>query len=289
MYHSSFVTARSSQHALSLRTKPAMPRQQRILKTEWNLAAVHCKYCARRYTPSQVNTMQMSLPAARPNNPKRKLADRHRPPPPPPKKAALASTPSAQPATAGPEALARALRELRKESKHRLVVAQPSRSPENCSSATLPVCRNIWESFGEAFKIGQGAYGIVYRASERLSNGRTRTVALKQVHANGAQCKYGGFPHSMIREMQLMQRTSHPHVIQLLEVAVNKANDAFLVLEYCDFDLQGLRHRVGQVPTCVAREWTAQLLQGLAHCHSLGIIHRYVLATTHRARSEAWL
>merc|ERR1719232_1174693 len=75
--------------------------------------------------------------------------------------------------------------------------------------------------------IGQGAYGIVYKAT-KVSTGEM--VAIKRIPF--AETSEGGVPTSVIREISLLREVNHPNVVELLDVLHRQTCGLFLVFEY---------------------------------------------------------
>lgn len=109
----------------------------------------------------------------------------------------------------------------------RLTECRPSRK------AMLGACRSVQE-FEKLNRVGEGTYGIVYRARDTKSK---NVVALKRIKL---QHELGGMPISSIREVSL-HPTGHPNVVQLVDVVVGRDLDSvFLSMEYCEQDLATL-------------------------------------------------
>ncbi|KAL1923530.1 uncharacterized protein VTP21DRAFT_8510 [Calcarisporiella thermophila] len=119
-------------------------------------------------------------------------------------------------------------------------------------------------------QIGEGTYGVVYRARDRQTN---EIVALKRIRM---QNDNDGMPVSSIREISLLQKLKHPNVVSVLDIAVGKELDqVFMVMEYCEQDLSTLMDTVEKPfqPSeikCLVR----QLLEGLKFIHENYVIHR---------------
>ena len=64
----------------------------------------------------------------------------------------------------------------------------------------------IHDNYAALQQIGQGAYGIVYKARERW--GEQRIVAMKTFNLSTADPE-GGVPAMMIREIGLLRRLEH--------------------------------------------------------------------------------
>ncbi|XP_010767697.1 cyclin-dependent kinase 10 [Notothenia coriiceps] len=74
-------------------------------------------------------------------------------------------------------------------------------------------CRSVRE-FEKFNRIGEGTYGIVYRARDTKSD---EIVALKKVRMDKEK---DGVPISSLREITLLLRLRHPNIVELKEVVV---------------------------------------------------------------------
>lgn len=89
-------------------------------------------------------------------------------------------------------------------------------------------CRPVTE-FEKLNRIGEGTYGIVYRARDLKSN---EIVALKKVRMENEK---DGFPISSLREISLLLDLRHVNIVLLKEVVVGRHLDSiFLSMEYCE-------------------------------------------------------
>jgi serine/threonine protein kinase len=81
--------------------------------------------------------------------------------------------------------------------------------------------------------------------------------------------------HKVMREIRLLERCAHAHVMKLFEM-VNTPTDMFAV---CEFVPGGelFEHIVerGRVPSADAKRLFRQLLAGVAYLHGRHIAHRY--------------
>ncbi|KAG5489949.1 hypothetical protein JKF63_00067 [Porcisia hertigi] len=117
-------------------------------------------------------------------------------------------------------------------------------------------------------QLGQGAYGIVWRAVERKDN---RIVALKKI--------YDAFQNSTdaqrtFREIMFLHRLHHPNIIKLLHVhrAYND-RDIYLVFEYMETDLHVVI-RANILEDIHKQFIIYQLLKTMKYLHSAEILHR---------------
>ncbi|CAN6470250.1 unnamed protein product [Victoria cruziana] len=126
------------------------------------------------------------------------------------------------------------------------------------------------DSFEKLEKVGQGTYSSVFRARD-LETGRT--VALKKVRFDNFEPESVRF---MAREIQILRKLDHPNIIKLEGLITSRLScSLYLVFEYMEHDLAGL----SSCPTINFSEsqvkcYMNQLLSGLEHCHSRGIMHR---------------
>ncbi|XP_039987854.1 cyclin-dependent kinase 10 [Xiphias gladius] len=130
-------------------------------------------------------------------------------------------------------------------------------------------CRSVRE-FEKLNRIGEGTYGIVYRARDTKSD---EIVALKKVRMDKEK---DGIPISSLREITLLLRLRHPNIVELKEVVVgSQLESLFLVMSYCEQDLASLLENM-QTPFSEAQVKciVLQLLKGLEYLHHNFIIHR---------------
>uniref|UniRef100_A0A667WX45 Cyclin dependent kinase 10 n=1 Tax=Myripristis murdjan TaxID=586833 RepID=A0A667WX45_9TELE len=134
-------------------------------------------------------------------------------------------------------------------------------------------CTQFTESvkeFEKLNRIGEGTYGIVYRARDTKSD---EIVALKKVRMDKEK---DGIPISSLREITLLLRLRHPNIVELKEVVVgSQLESLFLVMSYCEQDLASLLENM-QTPFSEAQVKciVLQLLRGLEYLHHNFILHR---------------
>lgn len=135
------------------------------------------------------------------------------------------------------------------------------------------------EGYERTDRIGQGAYGIVYRGVQRSTG---VTVAIKRIPFADAAPE-GGVPCNVIREISLLRELDHPNVVRLLDVNQAKPGELYLVFEYVAHDLktfldksQSSTEGSGRqgLPPHVVRSFMRQILEGVGYCHTYRILHR---------------
>lgn len=126
------------------------------------------------------------------------------------------------------------------------------------------------DSFEKLDKIGQGTYSNVYRARD-LDAGKV--VALKKVRFDNLEPESVRF---MAREIHILRRLNHPNIIKLEGLVTSRMScSLYLVFEYMEHDLAGLASHPGlKFTEPQVKCYMQQLLRGLDHCHSRGILHR---------------
>lgn len=126
------------------------------------------------------------------------------------------------------------------------------------------------DSFEKLEKIGQGTYSSVFRARD-LDTGKI--VALKKVRFDNFEPESVRF---MAREIQILRRLDHPNVVKLEGLITSRLScSIYLVFEYMEHDLAGLSSSPDiNFSESQVKCYMHQLLSGLEHCHSRGVIHR---------------
>ncbi|KAK4438383.1 putative serine/threonine-protein kinase [Sesamum alatum] len=126
------------------------------------------------------------------------------------------------------------------------------------------------ESFEKLEKIGQGTYSNVYRARD-LETGKI--VALKKVRFCNMDPESVGF---MAREILILRRLDHPNVMKLEGLVTSRVSSSlYLVFEYMEHDLAGLTSSpLVRLTESQIKCYMQQLLSGLEHCHTRGVLHR---------------
>ncbi|XP_039619380.1 cyclin-dependent kinase 10 isoform X2 [Polypterus senegalus] len=130
-------------------------------------------------------------------------------------------------------------------------------------------CRSVKE-FEKLNRIGEGTYGIVYRARDTKSG---EIVALKKVRMDKEK---DGIPISSLREINLLLKLRHINIVELKEVVVgNHLESIFLVMGYCEQDLASLLENM-QSPFSEAQVKCIilQVLKGLHYLHENFVLHR---------------
>jgi len=126
-------------------------------------------------------------------------------------------------------------------------------------------------------KLGEGTFGVVSKGRSRRTGA---VVALKKILLHNEQ--RDGFPITALREIKLLKMLSHPNVLQLEEMAVErkkgevkKRATMYMVTPYMDHDLSGMTTNPDINFTLPqVKCYMLQLLEGLRYLHDSRILHR---------------
>ncbi|NXW46469.1 CDK3 kinase, partial [Nyctiprogne leucopyga] len=127
----------------------------------------------------------------------------------------------------------------------------------------------VREVFENVEKIGEGTYGVVYKARNKHTG---QLVALKKIRLD---TETEGVPSTAIREISLLKELEHPNIVRLLDV-IHSQKKLYLVFEYLNQDLKKYLNssQTGELPLSLVKNYLFQLLQGVNFCHSHRVIHR---------------
>ncbi|KAJ3329130.1 Cyclin-dependent kinase catalytic subunit [Gonapodya sp. JEL0774] len=131
--------------------------------------------------------------------------------------------------------------------------------------------RSINDSYEKLEKIGEGTYGVVWKARSKDTN---KIVAMKKIRL---ETEDEGVPSTAIREISLLQelrRVNSQNVVQLLETVHNDAK-LYLIFEFLDMDLKRFMDKQERdITPDLIKRLLRQLIQGLESCHERRILHR---------------
>eukprot|EP01041_Mallomonas_annulata_P005647 gene5647-11391_t len=117
-------------------------------------------------------------------------------------------------------------------------------------------------------QIGEGAYGVVYKAVDTHTN---KGVALKKIRL---ELEDEGVPATALREITLLRQIQHKNVVKLEDIIMEPTR-LYLVFELVDTDLKKLMDSCKDpLSPELVQSYTAQILEGLCYCHSMGVMHR---------------
>ena len=138
---------------------------------------------------------------------------------------------------------------------------------------------DIGETVGERYRVakllGQGGMGAVYRAWDTRLN---RPVALKEM------IPQSGLDASMLaqlrdqfqQEAQVLATLVHPNLVRVTDY-FSWGDNEYLVMDFVEGESLADRiQRDGAQSEGQVLAWANQLIEALAYCHALGVIHRDV-------------
>jgi serine/threonine-protein kinase len=130
-------------------------------------------------------------------------------------------------------------------------------------------------------QVGEGAMGVVYRASDPVLN---RPVAVKVMNEGLAQD--GALRQRFLREAQAAGSLQHPNVVTIYDFGETDGH-LFIAMEFIDgTDLEELLARGRTIPLPAQLDIIIDVLNGLAYAHRRGIIHRDIKPANIRIDSE---
>lgn len=122
-------------------------------------------------------------------------------------------------------------------------------------------------------KIGSGGMAVVYKAKCHLLN---RFVAIKILKEDLAQDEE--FRHRFHEESRAVAMLSHPNIVSIYDVSRSEDSSEpdYIVMELIDGITlkQYMQKRGGALSWKEALHFITQIMKGLSHAHSRGIIHR---------------
>ena len=132
--------------------------------------------------------------------------------------------------------------------------------------------RQLLGNFDVRGKLGEGSYGVVFRAVISSSGAE---VAIKKLRMDGLS---EGVQATCIREVTLLQELHHKYIVRLLDVIATKRR-IYLVFELLAEDLRALIQRsvksTGKgLPLSQIQLFSFQVLVALWYCHENRVLHR---------------
>jgi len=125
-----------------------------------------------------------------------------------------------------------------------------------------------YQKIEKAGALGEGTYGVVYKARDKHTN---EIVALKRIRL---EIEDEGIPSTTLREIAVLRQLKHPNIVLLNDV-VQSEGRLFLVFEFVDKDLKKYFEATeGMLSPQIIKSFMWQLLRGVHYCHVKGVVHR---------------
>ncbi|CAH8282460.1 unnamed protein product [Eruca vesicaria subsp. sativa] len=118
--------------------------------------------------------------------------------------------------------------------------------------------------------LGIGAFAKVYHARDRRTGQSVAVKILnkKKLLANPA------LVNNIKREISIMRRLSHPHIVRLHEVMATKGKIFFTMEFVKGGELFNKISKHGRLSEDLARRYFQQLISAVGYCHAHGVYHR---------------
>jgi cyclin-dependent kinase 1 len=126
------------------------------------------------------------------------------------------------------------------------------------------------EDFVRIEKIGEGTYGVVFKAKNIKTN---NIVAMKKIRIENED---EGIPPTAIREISILKELQHPNIVCLQDVIMDDQR-LHLVFEFLTMDL---RKYIDTFPPGkymskeTVKSYLYQILVAILFCHKRRVLHR---------------
>lgn len=120
-------------------------------------------------------------------------------------------------------------------------------------------------------KLGSGGMAVVYKAVDTVLNRMVTVKILQEQFASNQQ-----FVIRFRKEAQAVAAlSSHPNIVNVFDVGCSEDGDHYLIMEYVEGEtLKEVINKNGSLSVKESLDYTNQILAGLSHAHSYGVIHR---------------
>lgn len=119
-------------------------------------------------------------------------------------------------------------------------------------------------------KLGSGGTAVVYKAVDTVLN-REVTVKILQEQFTSNQ----KFVMRFRKEAQAIAALSHPNIVSVYDVGCSDEGEPYLIMEYVEGKtLKEIIDKMGPLSLDRSLDYVHQILAGLNHAHSYGVIHR---------------
>ncbi|KAK3924318.1 Serine/threonine-protein kinase 36 [Frankliniella fusca] len=123
------------------------------------------------------------------------------------------------------------------------------------------------EKYKKVSIIGQGSYGVVYKAEVKSSK---QNVALKVITKRKKTLKE---IQNLRQEFEIQRDLCHPNIIRMLD-SFETEDDIIVVTEFAPQDLSQLLRDKGHLPEDIVKQIVCDLLSALYYLHYHRVLHR---------------
>lgn len=139
---------------------------------------------------------------------------------------------------------------------------------ENFTASTRTTSYSTIENFTMSTILGEGTFGEVRFGIE---NSTRRAVAIKWLKKEKAALP---LPIIIENEIEIMKKAKHENIIEFLTLAFDMTvGHVFIVMDYVEHQFLNIV-KLGLMQGNTLQQALKQILTGIAHLHSLGIMHR---------------
>ncbi|XAR68728.1 Non-specific serine/threonine protein kinase [Bertholletia excelsa] len=140
--------------------------------------------------------------------------------------------------------------------------------PTACEVPATVTEANLFGKYELGKLIGYGGFGKVYQAKHSSTG---QIVALKAISKQ--KVLKGGFTAHVKREISIMRRLRHPHIVRFSEVLATKKK-IYFVMEFAKGGELFNKLKKGRFGEDLSRRYFQQLISAVDYCHSHGVYHR---------------
>ncbi|KNA15023.1 hypothetical protein SOVF_102020 [Spinacia oleracea] len=139
----------------------------------------------------------------------------------------------------------------------------------SATAAAIPEQKPVlFNKYEQGRLLGRGGFAKVYHGRD-LRNGKS--VAVKAVSKQ--KIFKGNLTAHVKREVSIMRRLRHPHIIRLHEVLATKSK-IYFIMEFAKGGELFAKVSKGRFSEDLSRRYFHQLISAVGYCHSRGVYHR---------------
>lgn len=146
-------------------------------------------------------------------------------------------------------------------------MADNPKKDSSSAGETYPAI-NLFEKYELGKLLGCGAFAKVYHARNVVTG---QSVAVKAVSKQ--KIMKGGFTAHVKREVSIMRRLRHTHIVKLFEVLATKSK-IYFVMEFAKGGELFTKIAHGRFSEDLSRRYFQQLITAVGFCHARGVFHR---------------